>query len=142
MNIYICSAAKRFGQFFKERGFDIIVCGKVRDGDKRKIYIQEGDTVGKDIVIVDDLVQTGGTLYECAVALKSHGATSVNAYVTHAVFPNSCWRRFLKGQERDIFDTFWITNSQPTVVVDIPRGDVFEVVDLTLQITADLDGLN
>ena len=32
-------AAKRFGSYFKDAGFDIIVCGKIRDGDKRKIHI-------------------------------------------------------------------------------------------------------
>jgi phosphoribosylpyrophosphate synthetase len=96
--------------------------------------------IGKNIVIVDDLVQTGGTLYECAVALKLHGALSVNAFVAHAVFPNHCWKAFLSGGHKHIFDKFWLTNSQPVVTNLLPAGDIFEVLDLTPQILADLDG--
>jgi predicted amidophosphoribosyltransferase len=46
----------------------------VRDGDKRVVNIQEGNPSDKTIVIVDDLVQTGGTLYECGLVLKAQGA--------------------------------------------------------------------
>ena len=38
-------AAKRFKSFFKT--FDIIICGKVRDGDKRRVTIQDGEPTGK-----------------------------------------------------------------------------------------------
>lgn len=44
-----------------------------------------GDVNGKDCIIVDDLVDTAGTLAKAANALKEQGATSVRAYVTHAV---------------------------------------------------------
>ena len=37
--------------------------------------------------------QTGGTLYECGVALKALGASSVSVFVAHAVFPNESWKR-------------------------------------------------
>lgn len=39
-------------------------------------------------MIVDDLVQSGGTLKNAALALKELGALDVSAYVTHAIFPN------------------------------------------------------
>lgn len=41
-------------------------------------------------------VQTGGTLYECGVALKAAGASSVQAFVAHGVFPKEAWKRFAK----------------------------------------------
>ena len=44
-----------------------IVCAKVREGDKRIVRIKEGDPKGRHVVIVDDLVQSGGTLIECQV---------------------------------------------------------------------------
>lgn len=44
-----------------------IVCAKVREGDQRIVRIKEGDPSGRHVVIVDDLVQSGGTLIECQV---------------------------------------------------------------------------
>ena len=43
-----------------------------------------------------DLVQTGGTLFECAKKVKAEGALSVSVFCTHAVFPDAAWRRFAK----------------------------------------------
>lgn len=44
-----------------------------------------GDVEGKNCVLVDDLVDTAGTLCNAAAALKEHGATSVTSYCTHPV---------------------------------------------------------
>jgi adenine/guanine phosphoribosyltransferase-like PRPP-binding protein len=44
-----------------------VVCAKVREGDKRIVRIKEGNPAGCHVVIVDDLVQSGGTLIECQV---------------------------------------------------------------------------
>lgn len=44
-----------------------IVCNKVREGDQRIVRIKEGNPQGRHVVIVDDLVQSGGTLIECQV---------------------------------------------------------------------------
>ena len=44
-----------------------------------------GDVEGKNCVLVDDLVDTAGTLCKAAGALKNHGAASVSAYCTHPV---------------------------------------------------------
>jgi ribose-phosphate pyrophosphokinase len=44
-----------------------------------------GDVAGKDCVLVDDIVDTAGTLCAAAAALKEHGAKKVVAYCTHAV---------------------------------------------------------
>ena len=134
-------AAKRFGSMFKDLGYEIVTCGKTRDGDKRVVIIQDGDPSGKHVVIVDDLVQTGGTLYECGLALKAAGAEEVNAFVAHGVFPNHSWKKFLSSGERgDCFKRFYLTNSIPTVTDHIPKNDVFEVLDLGVQIMRDVDG--
>lgn len=44
-----------------------VVCTKVREGDKRIVRLKEGNPSGCHVVIVDDLVQSGGTLIECQV---------------------------------------------------------------------------
>jgi phosphoribosylpyrophosphate synthetase len=135
-------AAKRFSAMFQDMGaMEIIVCGKTRgEGDARTVTIQDGDPTGKNIVIVDDLVQTGGTLYETGKVLKDAGAKSVNAFVTHGVFPKDSWKLFNKGGARACFDKFYVTNSIPTVTDQLPVKDgVFEVLDLMDLIICDLD---
>lgn len=134
-------AAKRFAGMFQDMDLEIIVCGKTRrEGDQRSVVIQDGDANGKNIVIVDDLVQTGGTLYESGKVLKEAGAASVNAFVSHAVFPKDSWKRFNVGGDRACFDKFWVTNSIPTVTDKLPVDDgIFEVLDLMGLIMNDLD---
>jgi ribose-phosphate pyrophosphokinase len=44
-----------------------------------------GEVKGRNCVLVDDMVDTAGTLCEAASALKTHGAASVSAYITHPV---------------------------------------------------------
>lgn len=132
-------AAKRFDGMFHEQGCEIVTCGKLRDGDRRSVVIQDGKPGGKHVIVVDDLVQTGGTLYESAMALKNAGALSVSAFVAHGVFPNSSWKRFLRGGPWDCFETFYLTNSIPSTTNLLPAGDVFEVLQLQGKIVEDLD---
>ena len=135
-------AAKRFSKFFSKhlKGIEIVVCSKIRtkEGNQRLVVIADGDPFEKRVLVMDDLVQTGGTLYECAVALKKSGATSVIGFATHAVFPDQSWKRFLTTGDRGVFDSFWLTNSNPTACEEIPAGDVFEALDLTPRIVRDL----
>jgi len=132
-------ACKRFKSLFEADFPDcpVVTCGKVRDGEKRIVNIQDGDAKGKHVVIVDDLVQTGGTLIECGKAIKAAGALSVSAFVTHAVFPSG-WDRFSRASNDSPFDHFYITNSNPTVTDRLPKDDVFHVLDLFDVIVADL----
>jgi ribose-phosphate pyrophosphokinase len=135
-------AAKRFAALFQDMDLEIIVCGKTRGvDDERNVVIQDGNAQGRNIVIVDDLVQTGATLFECGKTLKEAGALSVNAFVTHAVFPSESWRRFATGGDRACFDRFWVTNSMPSVTKCLPveEDGVFEVLDLMDLIIDDLD---
>ena len=44
-----------------------------------------GDVKGRDCILIDDIVDSGGTLCNAAVALTDQGATSVSAYITHGV---------------------------------------------------------
>ncbi|CAM9517153.1 unnamed protein product [Discosporangium mesarthrocarpum] len=136
-------AAKRFAHMFEGLGYHTVICGKVRDGDDRQITIQDGQPDGRHIIIVDDLVQTGGTLYECGVALKEAGAATVHAFVAHGVFPKRAWERFAKarltGGDRCVFEKFWLTNSIPTTTDILPKGDVYEVLDIADKIVMDLD---
>ncbi|KAM3225528.1 hypothetical protein ACQJBY_058339 [Aegilops geniculata] len=117
--------------------FPVVVCAKVREGDKRIVRIKEGNPEGRHVVIVDDLVQSGGTLRECQKVLAAHGATKVSAYVTHAVFPNQSYERFMTANSAgpgDQFAYFWITDSCPQTVKAISQQPPFEVLSLASSI--------
>eukprot|EP00440_Ansanella_granifera_P022914 gb/GFBE01024885.1/.p1 GENE.gb/GFBE01024885.1/~~gb/GFBE01024885.1/.p1 ORF type:complete len:340 (+),score=77.17 gb/GFBE01024885.1/:1-1020(+) len=136
-------AEKRFKHMFTEEfpDMEVIVCGKKRDPDDpdvRKIVIKDGQPQDKHCLVIDDLVQTGGTLYETAKKLSEEGAAAVSAFVTHSVFPKESWKRFLKTGDRACFKYFFTTDSNPTIVAQIPKGDVFEVLSLIPQVYKDL----
>ena len=57
-----------------------------------------GDVAGHDCVLMDDLVDTAGTLCEAAEALKKNGARRVVAYCTHPVFSGAAVERITKSQ--------------------------------------------
>lgn len=136
-------AEKRFKHMFTEvfPDMEIVVCSKKRDADDpsvRKVVIKDGFPKGKHCLIVDDLVQSGGTLLECGKKLMEEGSSSVSAFVVHAVFPQQSWKRFAKGGDRAIFKHFFTTDSNPSVTAQLPADDVFQVMPLLPQILADL----
>ncbi|XP_078440735.1 phosphoribosyltransferase family protein isoform X2 [Wolffia australiana] len=131
-------AWKRFYKLFPDH--PMIICTKVREGAKRIVRLKEGDAEGRHVVIVDDLVQSGSTLIECQKVLAAYGAAKVSAYVTHAVFPNRSWERFVgkntDGEEPLAF--FWVTDSCPRTVKDIQANSPFEVLSLAESIAGAL----
>ncbi|XP_068335029.1 ribose-phosphate pyrophosphokinase 4-like [Pyrus communis] len=112
--------------------FPVVVCNKVREGDKRIVRIKEGNPAGCHVVIVDDLVQSGSTLIECQKVLAAHGAAKVSAYVTHGVFPKCSWERFTHKDDglEKAFAYFWITDSCPLTVKAVANKAPFEVLSL------------
>ncbi|XP_019422151.1 PREDICTED: ribose-phosphate pyrophosphokinase 4-like isoform X4 [Lupinus angustifolius] len=121
--------------------FPTIVCAKVREGDQRIVRIKEGEPKGRHVVIVDDLVQSGGTLIECQKVLASHGAAKISAYVTHGIFPNKSWTRFGHdngGHPETAFTYFWITDSCPLTVKEVMNKPPFEVLSLASSISTSL----
>jgi ribose-phosphate pyrophosphokinase len=117
-------AWKRFGSMWQP--YPVVICSKVRAGDSRVITILEGECKGRHVVIVDDLVQTGGTLLECSKVLLKCGALQVSACCTHAVFPRRSWLKFVGSD----FCHFWVTNSVPTTADQLVGQHPFEVISL------------
>lgn len=68
-----------------------------------------GDVEGKNCVIVDDLVDTAGTLCKAAAALKAHGAASVSAYCTHPVLSGKA----IENITGSVLDELVVTNTIP-----------------------------
>lgn len=80
-----------------------------------------GDVRGKNAIIVDDIIDTGGTLIEACKALKQEGAGKVMAFCTHAVLSKNASERLSQA-----FDNVIISDSIPR---EIKEGNI-EVVSL------------
>ena len=68
-----------------------------------------GDVADRDCILVDDMIDTGGTLCKAAEALKERGAKRVFAYATHAVFSGSAAKHIAS----DALDEVVVTDTIP-----------------------------
>jgi ribose-phosphate pyrophosphokinase len=73
--------------------------------NEAKIMNIIGDVVGKHCVLVDDMVDTAGTLGQAADALKDEGALSVRAYVTHPVLSGKAVENISKSKLDELIVT-------------------------------------
>lgn len=70
-------------------GLDFTVARKSRHGDRavEMAFLDPARLANRPVLLVDDIVSSGATLSACAKALQSAGVTSIDAVVTHALFP-------------------------------------------------------
>ena len=91
--------AKRANAYSRILGCPLIVCHKSREranvvGSMTAI----GDVEGRNVVIVDDMVDTAGTLCKAANMLKEKGALSVRAVATHPVLSGAAYENIAKSE--------------------------------------------
>lgn len=88
----------------------MVICDKYR---KRANEIAEmtliGNVEGKNVVIVDDLIDTGGTLCNAADLLMSKGAKSVRALITHPVLSGKAYENI----ENSVLTELVVCNTLP-----------------------------
>ncbi|MFZ1680881.1 MAG: ribose-phosphate pyrophosphokinase [Rhizobiaceae bacterium] len=87
-----------------------------------------GDVNGKDCILIDDIVDSGGTLCNAADALLAKGATSVAAYITHGVLSGGAVARIAASKLKELV----ITDSiQPTTAIEASKSiRVLTIADL------------
>ncbi len=87
-----------------------------------------GDVSGRDCILVDDIVDSGGTLCNAAEALLAKGALSVTAYITHGVLSGGAVARISASKLKELV----ITDSiEPTrAVKDAPNIRVLSIAPL------------
>jgi ribose-phosphate pyrophosphokinase len=78
-----------------------------------------GDVEGRDCILIDDIVDSGGTLVNAAEALLEKGATSVTAYITHGVLSGGAVARVTASKLKELVITDTI---QPTEAVRVARN--------------------
>jgi ribose-phosphate pyrophosphokinase len=95
--------SKRAGTYSRHLDVPMVLCHKSRDkanvvGEMRII----GDVEGKDVIIVDDMVDTAGTLCKAADLMMENGANSVRAIVTHGVMSGNAADRIMGSKLAEI----------------------------------------
>ncbi len=95
----------------KQLGCDLAIIDKRRPkANVSEVMNVIGDIDGRNCVIMDDMIDTAGTLVKAAGALKERGARQVYAYCTHPIFSGPAIERIAQG---DVLDEVVVTNTIP-----------------------------
>ncbi len=88
-------ASKRARNVAQSLNAPLAIIEKRRTGNNESVEALNviGDVDGRQAILIDDEVLSGGTLVEGAILLRKHGATTVYAGVTHAIFSGDATRR-------------------------------------------------
>lgn len=98
--------AKRANAYAKDLACPVIVCHKSRERANVVANITAiGEVEGKNVVIVDDMIDTAGTLCKAADVLMEKGAASVRACATHAVFSGHAYDNINRSSLKEVFVT-------------------------------------
>jgi ribose-phosphate pyrophosphokinase len=97
---------KRANTYAKHLNCGVVVCYKQR---KKANVISDmfliGEVEGKDVIIIDDMVDTAGTLTKAADLMMENGATSVRAMTTHAILSGEAYERIEKSKLTELIVT-------------------------------------
>ncbi len=86
--------SKRARNFAQYLDTDFVICDKYRGKANQVSELTIiGDVAGKNVVIVDDMIDTGGTLCKAAAVMKEGGAKSVRALCTHPILSGNAYER-------------------------------------------------
>ncbi len=84
--------------FAQKLGLDMVIVDKRRQkANEAEVMNIIGDVKGKDVILIDDMIDTAGTMVKGAKALKENGATSVMACCTHPVLSGPAFERIENG---------------------------------------------
>src|SRR6266851_4800516 len=95
-DLITAAGVERAGAFAKRLDVSLGIIDKRRDREKKnvaKVMHIVGDVIGRDVLVVDDMVDTAGTLVESTTALLRAGARRVYAGATHAVLSGPAMQR-------------------------------------------------
>ena len=116
--------AKRANSYAKYFNAPLVLCHKQR---LRANVVENmtiiGDVKDKDIVLIDDLVDTAGTICKAASLMKDNGARSVRAYISHAVMSDPASERVMESGLNELV----ISDSIPFDTERCPKVRVLSV---------------
>ncbi len=108
---------------------EMVICDKHRKrANEISSMVVIGDVTDKDIVIIDDICDTGGTLAKSAALLKEKGARTVRALITHPVLSGKAYENIENSvlEELIVCDTIPL-NKETSKIKDITTAELFAV---------------
>ena len=130
--------AKRLGDA------DLAIIDKRRDkANRSEVMNIIGEVRGKNCVMIDDMVDTAGTLCHAAEALKQHGAETVSAYITHAVLSGPAVSRIVESELDEVVVTDTIPlNDEARACAKIRQLSVAEMLAETMRRISDEESVS
>jgi ribose-phosphate pyrophosphokinase len=122
-------ATNRIREIANYFGAEMVICDKHRKrANEIASMVVIGDVTDKDIVIIDDICDTGGTLAKSAALLKEKGARSVRAMITHPVLSGKAYENIENSvlEELIVCDTIPIRKQSEKIKV-ISVAELFAV---------------
>jgi ribose-phosphate pyrophosphokinase len=119
--------SKRANAYSRHLQSEIVLCYKLR---KKPNVIEEmsiiGDVEGRNVVIIDDMVDTAGTLSLAADMMKDRGATSIRAFATHPILSGNAVERINDSaiEELVVSDSVPFINTSKKIKV-LSIADIF-----------------
>ncbi len=117
---------KRANAYAKHLDVDLAICYKQREkANQVSSMTVIGDVKGKDVVLIDDMCDTAGTLTKAAEMMMEHGAISVRALCTHAVLSGKAYETI----EKSVLTELVVTSTIP-LKKECAKIKVLSVADL------------
>ncbi len=122
--------SKRAHNYAKMTNAEVVICYKQRKAaNEIEKMMVIGDVKGRHVILVDDMIDTAGTLTTAADMLKDQGAASVRAYCTHGVLSGKAIERI----ESSALETLVITDTIPRDYSS-SKIEVLSVADLFAEV--------
>ena len=119
--------SKRASTYAKALDLPLVLCHKTRERanvvSNMKII---GEVAGKDVLIIDDMADTAGTLCKAANLMMENGAKSVRAMVSHGVLSGKAAENIMNSQLTELI----ITDSIPFDTAKCPKVHVITIADM------------
>lgn len=98
--------SKRAYAYSKALGCDVVICYKQRAKANTISHMELiGDVQGKNVMLVDDMVDTAGTLTKAANLMMERGAASVRAITTHGLFSGDAYEKIEQSKLMELIVT-------------------------------------
>ena len=110
---------ERAKEFAKEMGIEFIALQKKRDRKTGKVQIKtkQADVIGRDLILVDDMISTGGSIVNATKFLKKEKCKKVFVACTHALLMNDAEKKIKKSGVTKIISANTIPGN--TSIVDV-----------------------